>query len=71
MLGEDWRHIRERLKGYFDKIFNGNDVKELINLGNLMEDRNHRFVQRIRMTNVKALHQKKFITSSVNTTKYV
>lgn len=46
-------HIKERRKSYFDKLFNGNHMKNWSDLGDPMEDKNCRFVRRIRMTEVK------------------
>ena len=46
-------HIKERWKSYFDKLFNGNHMKNWSDLGDPMEDKNNRFVWRIRMTEVK------------------
>ena len=46
-------HIKERWKSYFDKFFNGNHMKNWSDLGDPMEDKNNRFVWRIRMTEVK------------------
>ena len=45
--------IKESWKSYFDKLFNGNDMRDWSNLGNSLEDRNHIFLRRIRMTKVK------------------
>ena len=41
--------IQERWKSYFNKLFNGNNMKYWSNLSNQMKDRNYRFVRRIRM----------------------
>ena len=46
-------HIKKRWKSYFDKLFNGNNTKYWSKLSNPIEDRNCRFVRRIRMTEVK------------------
>ena len=45
--------IKETWKSYFDKLFNGNNMKDSSDLGSPMEDRDLRFVQRIRMTEIK------------------
>ncbi len=37
----------------FDKLFNGSDTREWSKLSNLIEDRNHRFVRRIKMAERK------------------
>lgn len=41
--------IQERWKSYFNKLFNGNNMKYWSNLSNQMKDINYRFVWRIRM----------------------
>ena len=46
-------HNNKKWKSYFDKLFNGNDMKDWSDLDNPMKDGNHIFVRRIRMAEVK------------------
>ena len=46
-------HNKKKWKSYFDKLFNGSNMKHWSDLDNPMENGNHRFVRRIRMAEVK------------------
>ena len=49
--------IKKSLKSYFDKLFEGRDTIDLSELHNQIEDKNRKFVWRIRMIEIKGIKE--------------